>query len=84
MCVLIWWFVEIEIGGWDEEALVDPFELPFVLTLNVGFGIETVCDFEAFPTDWRLVAVPPDFFEFDRSNADLVSFLGCTSAERSL
>lgn len=73
-------------GGWDElEApALPPLELPLVLTLNVGFGIETVCDFAEFAIDWRLRIVEPVDLFLDRSSADLLIFFGCNSAARSL
>lgn len=81
------WPPTIDIGGCD-DADEDPFELPFVLplTLNIGFGIETICDFDELAIDWRLRIVDPVdlFFDDDLSNADFDSFFGCFSDARNL
>lgn len=77
----------IDIGGWAGDD-VAPLELPFefpLANLNIGFGIDTVWPFVEFDIDWRFSMVDPvDLFFDDFSNADLVSFLGCFSAARSL
>lgn len=71
-------------GGWvDDEAAPLALPLVFPLTLNIGFGIETDCDF-AVLADWRLSTVDPDDLFFAFSNADLDIFLGCFSDARNL
>lgn len=71
----------------DEEDGPGPplnFPLTFELTLNVGFGIETICFFAAFGIDWRLRFVDTLALPLPPASADLVIRLGWISAARSL